>query len=1014
MNNPINNSPRISIQLDKKATTKIHNEFKTLLNSDKSFYDKCKIIASDYLGSRKIDHNKVLFGFWVPGLKDGLLKHQAEQIKLELYTLIKRDYFNTLLKEKEAICLFQKELIQLQPIDDYMIGVLNNVQIGNKEQLGTLYWLKYNTDNRSYVLRDPLVQSAPFGIYAPAETFDMEEMLKNRRDMEYFRKHFKLKRTDGTLRAYDIGSTLEIHTETATKEGTLQALTQKYKHIAQKIQTEIEKKSKNIYHTLSPDELNYTGFDTIELTPEVPTVERESIHNLYGEFFNILEEKDNIVTVELKKPDISNWGYDTPIIGTASISPSLLESLRPHEFLEFVETLHMMPDKPIQLSLDAVLGHADFQGALLMQTFEDISPDPSNIKYIHSKYFRGPNMYGRDINYADPQVRAILLEMLQRKINMGFDCMRVDGGQDFVQEIDEQTGFRKQDDQFINEMVNIIQDINGIKRQLDTNIEDGRPWPNDMNWLYNAIYIEHTLERSLPYNDRVKQWGPLIFAHNVHGKFKWFQTKWDRFKDSFKEGEHWITGHSNHDNARYFYRLVKLNPGKNFTEGHLVDNFYNDQFGSTLPDIAHNALDNGALSALNLAFLPGSPMFFINTLFHTPWLFFRDIDYKYDIKVVADEGSRFLTWYIDETLYNTSEHFQRIKKLGFKELKQLVSPPEYENPIGFMDILFELHEKIKTDPVMVMYLFDDPAEEGHYENVNDLQQRINLLSSPENKKDKALVEELKNRMAQDPIESRRKIKFARNMLKKSMIQVEKELQEELINQKTSLQLQQEKLLFLKEQNDHTLSLLLEDAAAHEEYNIYKWAENRFLVQSAPAEMKENNKLTVEKLKLFAHSFMLDARDVCKLHHYEKLVNQEQALFNFNLRQFRQENNWLKYNPANDITRDYFNRKIITNGAKDLGAFFSDKGDIINANTIYFGWRTSPDERKQIFIIANMEGKPLHQLPLSQFLEMEGPWQVVLKSPSLKNIPARLTKEYVIENFKNGEVVILERKLNKED
>ena len=998
-------------KLDSIYTEGLINNIKSIIQTANNEYEAAKIIAKDILGVRKIDNNKVQFGFWIPGLKDGKLKDKEQQFKLELFTPIEA-ISPTKLTENTALKIpFRHDEIQLIHIDEYMVGIIDNINTGNKNEFGSFYWLKYySTNNSAKVMRDPLAQSVPFGIYAPAEVYDIEEILKNRKDKGYFKTFNKIQYPDGLYRARDIGSTLEIHTETATREGTIQALTEKFKSIASKINDNIKNNNSNIYATLTADELHFTGFDTIELTPEVPPVERETIQSQSGEFFNVKSKENSNVLVELKKPDISNWGYDTPITGTAALNPSILRTLRPDEFLEFIETLHTMPDQPIQLSLDAVLGHADFQGARLLETFDETSPDPSNIKYINSKYFRGPNMYGRDINYANPQVRAILLEMLRRKINYGFDCLRVDGGQDFVKYVDDETGFRIQDDIFINEMINTIQEIDGNKRLLDTNIEDGRPWPNDMNWLYNATYTEHTLERTLPHEDKVKQWGPLIFAHNVHGKFKWFQNKWDRFKDNFKEGQYWITGHSNHDNARYFYRLVKIKPGSSYTPGELLENYYNDEFGKSLPEAAHNILDNGALSAINLAFLPGSPMFFLNALFHTPWLFFRDIDNNYGVKVTADEGSRFLNWYIDNKTYDNPKNFQRLKELGFKTLNQLINDPSKEKPSGFMDILFNKHEKIKTDPVMVLYLYDSPEEEGHFKNADELKKHYKKLTNPLKENDIKHQEELRKRIFDDTIESKRKVKFARTMLNKSLGQIEKDLDIITNSNNKELEAQREKLIFLKALDNDSLALLLEDAASINEYNIQKWAKDKKLTKAAPEKMKQKGKLTEEKLKEFALAFMLDARDVSKVNNYENTVNKDLALFNFNLRLFRRKNPWLINNPGNDITKDFFNRKIITNGAKDLGAFFSDKGDLINSNTIYYGWRTNPENTRQIFIIANMEGNPLIKLALNQFINNEYDWKVVIKHPAMKDIPPKINSNFVLKDFKCGEVLVLERSI----
>lgn len=1002
----------IGIRSDAALTGEIIQQIRALYKTESDPYKRAKVLARDFLGARVINKDKVLIGYWVPGLKNGRLEGKDYLFELDILTPKVALNFESLSSQQQKEVEFDKFSSKLTSYEDIMFGVFEGVNIGTKENLGAFYMLRYkHEDGRERIARDPLAQSVPFGIYAPAEIVDIKQLLEQRSDMDYFKSFYREIYEDGVYRAKDIGTTLEIHVETATKEGTLQALTDKYKLIAEKLNNNID--SNDIYSCLSYDELNYVCYDTIELTPEVPPAEREGCPNELGEFFEIKEVSDssNTVTIGLKKPNISDWGYDTPIIGTAAVNPSILATGRPHEFLEFIETLHTLPGKPIQLSLDSVLGHADFQGAKLLETFEAKSVLPGNTKYINSKFFRGANMYGRDINYAEPMVRAILLEMYQRKVDFGFDCVRVDGGQDFVKEINPETGFRIQDDDFINEMVNIYQDINGIKRRLDFNVEDGRPWPNDMNWLYNATYIEHTMERTVPYGDTVKQWGPLIFAHNVHGKFKWFQTKWDRFKDNFKEGENWITGHSNHDNARYFYRLVFPTPGALYEEGTNVEDYYNDTYGNTLQEVTHKALDNNALNALVLGFLPGNPMFFLNTIFHTPWLFFRDIDDQYGVKVVADEGSRFLTWYISDELYNQEDKFVRLKHLGFKTLSQLVSNPLDDNIEAFMDVLFRKHELIKTDPVMVLALYDSTDGHEKFETVQELEKRLSLLFSPKNEQGIEYRKYLNEKMAKDPIEIERLLTYARKMIQTSIPPLKADIAKAEGDLKEELNEQLNKMTYLSKRDDVELALLIVDSATENEYNIDQWAIDPELMPYIPEEMKTNGVLTAEKLKEFARCFMLDARDASKVSGYEHLVNRDQAAFALKLRQFRDQNPWLTQNPTNNIKKDFFSRKIVTNGAKDTGAFFSDKGDIINANTIYSGWRTSPDGSKQVFFLANMEGRPLKILELNYYLPMDGQWNVVAKSPGLKDIPETLDRRYVFSNFHDGEAIILERSLS---
>jgi hypothetical protein len=487
-------------------------------------------------------------------------------------------------------------------------------------------------------------------------------------------------------------------------------------------------------------------------------------------------------------------------------------------------------------------------------------------------------------------------------------------------------------------------------------------------------------------------------------------NKWDRFVEVFRYGENWITGHSNHDNARYFYRLVKMKPARDYQPGDSFDDYYNDQLGQTMTEVAHNAMDNNALTALSLGFLPGNPMFLLNALFRTPWLFLRDIDDTYDVKIVSEEGSRFLTWYVDAELFQKPQNFRRLKALGFQEYSQLVATPKLkETEPGFMDVLFELVQAVKTDAMMDRFLFDDPTDAGGYATVVDLRATYEQIAQPTTEEDQRHYSRLRQRIRMMPKESKRRVVAARKLLQKSLRTLRRDKESASDNVIEQIILQIQKLEFLETVDDRGLALLIEDADYRTEYDVSTWAKNEHLNASSPAQLKVGDQLTADILKTFAHAFMLDARDLAKVHHYEDTVKPEQAQFNFDLRRFRQQNPWLLHNPTNDVQKDYFARKLFINGAKDTGDW-GDKGDVINCNTIYYGWRTSPDGKKQVFLIANMEGKPIDRCPLGLFLNLAGPWQVVVHSPAMTQIPAQLDKTFVIENFKNGEALLLEREL----
>ena len=259
-------------------------------------------------------------------------------------------------------------------------------------------------------------------------------------------------------------------------------------------------------------------------------------------------------------------------------------------------------------------------------------------------------MYGQDLNHQLPMVRAILLEMQRRKLDTGADGIRIDGGQDF-RFFNPLSGKVEQDDAYLLEMSNIVQEIQGHKRLMVTIFEDGRPWPEE-GWEEKSTYRELIDLKPESY-----QWGPLIFAHNTPSIKGFWQKKWSRVMEVMTIGDRWITGCGNHDTVR---------------RGNQIDSSeaINWNLGKTLPEVLHNAYDNPAVTMWVNCFSPGLPMDFINATMHAPWLFFRNTDEQYGVKVVSEEVG-FLDWQISPDLYRKSHCFPRLKSLGFKQLKQL-------------------------------------------------------------------------------------------------------------------------------------------------------------------------------------------------------------------------------------------------------------------------------------------------------------------------------------------------------
>ncbi|MCF8020766.1 MAG: hypothetical protein K9L62_15400 [Vallitaleaceae bacterium] len=977
-----------TIRLNEKNTTQYIQKIQQTFD-DLDHYEAIKQVTKAYMGVHKLNSNETILGFWVPGIQSGYISRFASSLCLEILQPKVRQIEKALIHEEVTMEVVR---LPLMIVEDYYVGVVEGLTLGNKHQMGDLYWLKVDLDGQTKYIRDPLSSSVPFGIYGPSELFDMIGMFEERKDKAYFAQNYLEVYPDGSYQANHIGSCLEIHTETATEEGTLEMLTRRFQTISNKIQMSIDQGEADMYGKLSTQDLNYIGFDTVELMPEVPTSERESIKEETGEFFKIIDRDESSLRVQLKKPDISNWGYDTPVYGSVAVSPSLLGTLRPNELLAFIETLHNMPGRPIQICIDSVLGHCDFQGAYLLETFDEAPRDHLDHKYIHSSFLTGPNMYGRDIDFSSPYVRAMLLEMLRRKVDYGFDCIRIDGAQDYIKSRDDRTGFRIQDDVFLKELVSIEQNINGLIRHPDINLEDGRPWPDDMNWLYNSKYLDHTIEMTLPHDVIPKQWSPIIFAHNVHGKYKWFMDKWDRFVEVFRYGQHWITGQSNHDNARYFYKMVPSLSSSQYKPGDAFTNYYNQYLGDTKKQVVHHALDHEGLSALMLGFLPGHPMFLLNALVHTPWMFLRNIDDTYSVEILASEGAKFFEWYVDEATFMREDNFVELKKHGFVEYNTLYKVLQY---------LYGLQSKVKTDALTARILFEDPIEGGLFENVDAVKHQLKHLIEPETEKDKTYADWLMARLHEDEKAVEQRLADARQLFEKNLSFLN-------TSQENSIKASK-KIHYLNDLDNLQLGILLEHSKAQNAYDVKVWSTDPKLCECVPKSTGFYNKTGSIDLNKLADVFMKDALLACKVHRYEDRIDSAHTRFNFALRQFRIQHGWLMYNPTNHVRKDYFARKLFINGAKEIGEW-GDKGDQVLCNTIYYGWRTSPDASSQIFIIANMEGDVIDLCPLNIFLNLEGEWKVAIHSPTLEIEKKTMNRDDHIINFKNGEVLILERHL----
>lgn len=576
------------------------------------------------------------FGFWAPGLASEQIVER--EVAVECFTPLKPiDFSDTRIATE-----FVRRRIPLLHDGDYWWGVVSGLRAGTREQCGTLYWLRAETeDGEEMIVRDLVAHSIPFGSFAPAELYDMETLQAEREDLAHFSRE-----------ATAPSSILEIHVPTATESGSIGELAERFRGIASRMRAD---------EPLTAADLLYAPYDAVQLMPVDPTIERPSQTATFTVTDDI-DEMDGVIGVLLMHPDNLNWGYDNIVASSSAVNPSLLRSKRPHEMVDLATALHAMPD-PVMLIFDIVYGHADNQAT----------------RVLPSRFFKGPNMYGMDLNHQDPTVRAILLEMQRRRMNLGCDGLRVDGAQDF-KFYDPRTGRVEYDDDYLQSMSDVPQRIGTHERRVWMIFEDGRPWPAE-GWETESTYRDVIQQQP-----DVWQWGPLIFAHNTPMLRGFWATKFDRVEEMMRLGGRWISGCGNHDTVRRGTQVP-------------VDADLNEHLGEDLPAILDAAYDSEAVNLVMYGFLPGIPMDFLNATARGAWGFMRTTDDVYGVKVMAEDAS-FMRWQVRDVDYAVERAFHRTKRHGF---------PTRQSLIAFFDELNELVEETEYDLDAIRLRIDAPA-----------------------------------------------------------------------------------------------------------------------------------------------------------------------------------------------------------------------------------------------------------------------------------------------------------------
>ncbi|MCB9137931.1 MAG: hypothetical protein H6642_06255 [Caldilineaceae bacterium] len=559
-----------------------------------------------------VNDGRTSFGFWTPDVPDDAA------VWLEI---LRADEPISETLERQNV-RFQRIRLPMLRAGAYCWAVVAHAQAGSRERTGDFYRLRYRPaqaeDNEiPEIVGDPLAASTPFGAFAPAEIYDLAAMFAARADAAYFNQPVN----QSTSQPVNI---LQLHPGTASPEQTLSGLTRIFNEMGRK---------RAAGEPLTPAEQHFAGYDAVQLTPVEPSVEFEDGPG----FWQMVEDHpdSNLVTVNLQRPNAVSWGYDALLCGAAAVNPALLATKRPDELLELIATLHTLPDGPVQVILNLNLGHLDEQAA-------DLLP---------AAYFAGRTQYGLRPNVARPEVRALLLEILTRKLRYGPDGIRIDEAQEFLVK-EAEGGELRLDKDFLALISELQADVADVHYAPWLAFEDGSPWPTADDEL-TATYQDGARRYR-----GVHRLGPLSLEGNAPFRQAYWPEHWWRLEEIAAHGRRWISGSANHDTLR---RATHLPP----------DTPVNRWLGDSPPAVFAAGFDNPALWLLTYALLPGTPMTFLNGALRAPWTFIRNTDSRYSVQIVADEA-RFINWRVSDEAFAREDTLRRLKALGFASRDELL------------------------------------------------------------------------------------------------------------------------------------------------------------------------------------------------------------------------------------------------------------------------------------------------------------------------------------------------------
>ena len=169
------------------------------------------------------------FGFWAPEL----LEMRIPDGDVFLEVLQPDPQVSLTVSRQNA--RFRRSRVPVARTDAWVFCAVQGMRAGTRDQIGDFYCLTWRDENGYWKrIFDPMAVSVPFGVFAPAELYDMEAMQAARADQDYF-KALEPGLDGAPAKLGPPVNILQIHVSTATVGRTLASLARQIEHVGDRV-----------------------------------------------------------------------------------------------------------------------------------------------------------------------------------------------------------------------------------------------------------------------------------------------------------------------------------------------------------------------------------------------------------------------------------------------------------------------------------------------------------------------------------------------------------------------------------------------------------------------------------------------------------------------------------------------------------------------------------------------------------------------------------------------------------